>query len=468
MTNKAMCDIGVVGLGVMGRNLLLNMADHGFSVAGYDLDANKVQQLHQEAQTPNIQGTTELKTFIDSLKLPRAILLLVPAGKAVDAIIEEFSPLLQKGDLIIDAGNSYFKDTDARCQKLLEKNLHFIGVGVSGGEEGARHGPSIMPGGDPQAYARIQPILEAITARAHGQPCVSYMGSGSAGHFVKMVHNGMEYGLMQLITESYDLMKHVGQLTDAQLQQTFHDWNESELNSYLIEITSHVLKQPDPVTGGLLINQIKAVARQKGTGMWTSQSAMDLQVPVPTIDAAVMMRDLSMQEDTLHQMKGRYARATSKGSVDVAQLKSALFAAMILTYVQGMALLGKASQQYNYGLNLSDVARIWRGGCIIRASLLDTLSAAFVSEPGLSQLLLAPEIQAVLAPHLGALRHIVCQAATSGTPTPALMASLGYFDAYSSGSSPANLIQAQRDYFGSHTYERIDASGAFHTEWSHS
>lgn len=467
MTSKALCDIGVVGLGVMGRNLLLNMADHGFSVAGYDLDANKVQQLHQEAQTPNIQGTTDLKTFLDSLKLPRAVLLLVPAGKAVDAIIEGFSPLLQAGDLIIDAGNSYFKDTDARCQKLLENHLHFIGVGVSGGEEGARHGPSIMPGGDPQAYARIQPILEAITARAHGQPCVSYMGRGSAGHFVKMVHNGMEYGLMQLIAESYDLMKHVSQLTDTQLHQVFHDWNESELNSYLIEITSQVFKQPDPVTGGLLINQIKAVARQKGTGMWTSQSAMDLQVPVPTIDAAVMMRDLSMQEDTLHQMKGRYARATGTGSVDVAQLKSALYAAMILTYVQGMALLCKASQQYDYGLNLSDVARIWRGGCIIRASLLDTISAAFESQPGLSQLLLAPQIQDALAPHLGALRHVICQAAISGTPAPALMASLGYFDAYSSGSSPANLIQAQRDYFGSHTYERIDATGTFHTEWSH-
>src|ERR1039457_4922184 len=462
-------EIGMVGLGVMGRNLLLNMADHGHSVAGYDKDAAKVAALKQEAENRDIRGVTDIKEFISLLRKPRAVMMLVPAGPPVDSVINDLLALLQPGDLIIDAGNSYFKDTDVRLRNLATKGIQFLGVGVSGGEEGARHGPSIMPGGPKEAYERVRSVLEAVAARVSGDPCVTYLGPGSAGHFVKMVHNGIEYGVMQLIAETYDLMKRGFALNDDQLRDVYSKWNNGELNGYLMEISSHIFGKVDETTSRRLIDEILAVAKQKGTGMWTSQSAMELQVPIPTIDLAVAMRDLSVfarereQASALYQHPQR--RFTGDPKTFCAQLCRALYAAMIITYAQGLALLAVASDQYDYHLDLEAVARIWRGGCIIRAALLEDICAAFRARPELSNLLLDPDLSRKVMEHQEDLRQVVCQAAESGVPAPGLMVSLGYLDAYRGAWLPANLIQAQRDYFGAHTYERIDAKGTFHTEW---
>ena len=462
-------EIGMVGLGVMGRNLLLNMADHGHSVAGYDNDAAKVAALRQEAENRDIRGEADIKEFIGSLRKPRAVMLLVPAGPPVDSVINDLLAHLQPGDLIIDAGNSYFKDTDVRLRNLSAKGIQFLGVGVSGGEEGARHGPSIMPGGPKEAYERVRPVLEAVAARVSGEPCVTYLGPGSAGHFVKMVHNGIEYGLMQLVAETYDLMKRGLALNDDQLRDVYSEWNNGELNGYLMEISSHIFGKVDEKTGRRLIDEILAVAKQKGTGMWTSQSAMELQVPIPTIDLAVAMRDLSVfarergQASALYQHPQR--RFTGDPKTFRAQLSRALFAGVILTYAQGLALLSVASDKYEYHLDLEAVARIWRGGCIIRAALLEDICAAFHTRRDLPNLLLAQNLSRKVMEHEEDLRHVVCRAAESGIPAPGLMVSLGYLDAYRSVWLPANLIQAQRDYFGAHTYERIDAKGTFHTEW---
>ncbi len=463
------CEIGVVGLGVMGRNLVLNMVDHGHSVAGYDKDATKVTTLHQEAENREIRGAADIETFIALLCKPRAILLLVPAGVPVDSVIKDLLPQLDKGDLIIDAGNSYFKDTDVRARNLAAKGIHFLGVGVSGGEEGARHGPSIMPGGPNEAYERVRPVFEAIAAKVNGDPCVTWLGPGSAGHFVKMVHNGIEYGVMQLIAETYVLMKRGLGLNDDEMHEVYALWNKGELNGYLVEITSHIFSKQDAKTGTRLIDAILAVAKQKGTGMWTSQSAMELQVPIPTIDLAVAMRDLSVFAKEREQAGAIYQRSVRRLTGDrdtfLAQLCRALYAAMIITYAQGLALLVVASEKYKYHLNFEAVSRIWRGGCIIRAAMLEDICAAFRTRRDLPNLLLDPNLSHKVMEHQEYLRQVVCQAVESGVPVPGLMVSLGYLDAYRSAWLPSNLIQAQRDYFGAHTYERIDAKGTFHTEW---
>jgi len=463
------CVIGMVGLGVMGRNMLLNMADHGFRVAGYDLDKDKVESLHKEAKEHEVFGSTNIPDFINLLQKPRAIMLLVPAGKPVDLVIDELLPHLEWGDLIIDAGNSHFTDTASRAARLQKVGIQFLGVGVSGGEEGARHGPSIMPGGPKKAYEQIRPILEAIAAKVNNDPCVTYLGNGSVGHYVKMVHNGIEYGIMQLIAETYDLMKRGLGLSNDQLQTVYHEWSESDLNSYLIEITSCIFKKIDEKTNKSLIDEIVGVAEQNGTGMWTSQSAMELQLLTPTIDLAVMMRDLSVLVNEREQANDLYKRSIKLFSGEqksfINELQSALFSGMIIAYAEGFALLKVASEKYDYHLNLEAVARIWRGGCIIRASLLEDIAAAFHKKPNLSNLLLDPTMSEKMMVHQENLRKIVCHASLLGIPIPTLMATLSYFDAYRSRWQPANLIQAQRDYFGSHRYERLDAKGSFHSEW---
>jgi len=378
-------------------------------------------------------------------------------------------PHLDKGDLIIDAGNSYFKDTDLRARALAGKGIHFLGVGVSGGEEGARHGPSIMPGGPKEVYERVRPIFEAASAKVNGDPCVTWLGPGSAGHFVKMVHNGIEYGVMQLIAETYDLMKRGWGMSDDEIGEVYASWNKGELNSYLVEISGHIFSKQDEKTGKRLIDEILDVARQKGTGMWTSQSAMELQVPIPTIDMAVAMRDLSVFEKERGQADEIYSRFVLRFNGDrdtfLMQLSHALYAALIITYAQGMALLTVASGKYEYRLDLEAVARIWRGGCIIRAALLEDICAAFRAKRDLPNLLLDPNLSSKVKEFQADLRGVACRAVEAEAPVLGLMASMGYLDAYRSAWLPANLIQAQRDYFGSHTYERTDAKGTFHTKW---
>jgi 6-phosphogluconate dehydrogenase len=462
-------EIGMIGLGVMGRNFVLNIADHGFSVAGYDKDQSKVEELRKETIEREIYGAADVSDFIANLRKPRAIIMLVPAGVPVDSVIKDLSSHLDKGDLIIDAGNSYFKDTDVRIRDLAVKGIQFLGAGVSGGEEGARHGPSIMPGGSNEAYERVRPIFEAAAAKVNGEPCVAWLGPGSAGHFVKMVHNGIEYGVMQLIAETYDLMKHGLGLNDDEMHEVYTSWNKGGLNSYLVEITSHIFSKQDERTGKRLIDEILDVAKQKGTGMWTSQSAMELQVPIPTIDLAVAMRDLSVftkereQANLLYELSPQ--NFISERKAFLAQLERAFYTAMIITYAQGFALLRVGSDKYKYHLNLEVVARIWSGGCIIRAALLEDIRAAFQTQRDLPNLLLAPNLAQKVIKYQKDLRKVVCKAGELGIPALGLIVSLGYFDAYRSVWLPVNLIQAQRDYFGAHTYERVDAKGTFHTEW---
>ncbi len=462
-------DIGMVGLGVMGRNLLLNLADHGFSVTGYDKEPGKVEAMKKDSAGKVISGADNISDFVNMLQPPRAVIVLVPAGAPVDSVINDLLAQLTPGDLIIDAGNSYFKDTNLRARRLAGKGIQFLGVGISGGEEGARRGPCIMPGGQSEAYERVRPMFEAIAARVNGEACVSWLGPGSAGHFVKMVHNGIEYGVMQLIAEAYDLMKRGLGLNDDELHDVFSAWNSGELSGYLMEITGHIFSQADKTTGKRVIDEILDVARQKGTGMWTSQSAMELQVPIPTIDLAVAMRDLSAFENQRLKIGALLQRPMTRFAGDrdgfLIQLRHALHLGLIITYVQGMALLTVASEKYAYHLDLEVVARIWRGGCIIRAELLDDIRLAYRHEPKLPNLLLDPEIWRTIMASEEKLRSVVCAAAELGVPAPGLMTALGYLDAYRSAWSPANLIQAQRDYFGAHAYERIDAKGTFHTEW---
>jgi 6-phosphogluconate dehydrogenase len=462
-------EIGMVGLGVMGRNLVLNMADHGYAVAGYDKDQAKVEALRIESADRNISGAVNIVDFITLLQKPRAIMILVPAGGPVDAVINDLLPHLDRDDLIMDAGNSYFKDTDTRARNLSAKGIQFLGVGVSGGEAGARHGPSLMPGGPKAAYQRVRSIFEAVAAKVNGDPCISWLGPGSVGHFVKMVHNGIEYGLIQLIAETYDLMKRSLGLNNDEIHAVYASWNSGELNGYLVEISGHIFSKSDEKTGRRLIDEILDVAKQTGTGMWTSQSAMELQVPIPTIDVAVAMRDMSELAKEREQASAIYQRPLRQFTADrenfLKQTGHALFAAMIITFAQGMALLAAASIKYEYQLDLEAVARIWRGGCIIRAALLEDICAAFRVRRDLPNLLLDPNLSSKVMEDQNDLRLVVCQAAASGVPVPGLMASLSYFDAYRSGWLPANLIQAQRDYFGAHTYERSDAKGTFHTNW---
>jgi 6-phosphogluconate dehydrogenase len=463
------CDLGMIGLGVMGRNFTLNIAEHGYHVAGYDTDITKVNALRAEDKSGNVCGAASIAEFIGLLQVPRAVMMLVPAGAPVDAVIRSLLPYLEPGDVIIDGGNSHYKDTDLRLKTLAQKGIYFMGVGISGGENGARHGPSLMPGGDAAVYERVRPIFEASAAQVNTEPCVAYLGPGSAGHYVKMVHNGIEYGFMQLIAEAYDLMKRGLGISNDELHQVFESWNQSELNAYLIEITANIFREADEKTGQRLIDEILDEAKQKGTGKWASQDAMDLQVPVPTIDAAVSVRDLTVYKEErvlaskLFPVPSRSFRGDQPALLN--NLRNALYAAAIITYAQGMALLHSASTAYNYHLDFEAVARIWRDGSIIRAGFLEDLRSAYTRLPGLPNLLADAKLGKAVVDRRGDLQAVIHTAVDLMIPVPGLMASLAYFDSYRSEWLPANLIQAQRDYFGAHTYERIDEKGVFHTHW---
>ena len=461
--------LGMIGLGVMGRNLLLNMAEHGFKVAGYDKDTVKVNQLDSEAGKNDVKGFTSLTEFVTSLKKPRAVMLLVPAGKIVDSVITEIAPLLEKGDLIIDGGNSHFSDTNRRADELKAKGLHFFGMGVSGGEEGARKGPSMMPGGDQEAYKVVQPIFEAIAAKVNGEPCVTYIGPGASGNYVKMVHNGIEYAIMQLISEAYEVMQKGLGLNGDQIHDLFKQWNEGRLQSFLIEITRDIFAYKEPGADHLLLNDIKDEARSKGTGKWTSQVALDLQLPITAIDTAVSMRDLSKFKSARTKASTLYKDGSLKITGDqqkaVAALEEALFFSTIIAYAQGMHLLTQTSKEFSYDLKLDKIARIWRGGCIIRSTFLEDIYQAYKKDGSLEHLLLDEAIAAKVNSIIGGTRYIISTAAAVGIAVPAFSASLSYFDAFRSERMPSNLIQAQRDYFGAHTYERIGKEGIFHTQW---
>jgi 6-phosphogluconate dehydrogenase len=464
------CDIGLIGLGTMGRNFVLNMADHGYAVAAYNRTAGKTKDfMTSEVGSRPIRAGYDLNEFVGLLKKPRALILLVAAGDPVDTVIRELLPLLEAGDLIIDGGNSHFTDTNRRGKFLAAKNLHFMGMGISGGEAGARYGPSLMPGGSQETYDRVGPILKAAAAHVNGDPCVTYLGSGSAGHYVKMVHNGIEYGLMELIVETYDLFKRGLGLTPSELAPIYDRWNRAELNSFLIEITAKIFTRKDDRPDRFLVDMILDKAKQKGTGMWTSWDAMDLQVGTPTIDVAVVMRDLSGYKEERREAAEFLSGPTHAFQGDksrfIEQVKNALYASMIVTYSQGMALLQRASAIYDYKLDLEAVARIWRGGCIIRAALLEDIRTAYKARADLPNLLMDPHLGQAFLSRAADLRQVVQVAASLGLPAPGLMVTLGYFDAYRSAVLPANLIQAQRDFFGAHMYERLDVPGTFHTRW---
>jgi len=462
---------GMIGLGVMGRNLLYNIADNGFSIAGFDLDEVKIKELQEGASSRmKVKGTGTLEDFVAALETPRKIILMVPAGKPVDAVLENITPLLSKGDIVIDAGNSYFKDTNRRVEDLASKNLHFMGMGVSGGEKGARTGPSIMPGGDLEAFALLQPMLEAIAAKVDNEACTAYMGKGSAGNYVKMVHNGIEYAIMQLISEAYDLLKRGAGLNNDQLYEVFKEWNNGEMNSFLIEITRDIFQQKDSLTDSFLVDQILDKAGAKGTGKWTSEQAMEIGVSIPTIDIAVTSRILSAYKEERILASQLYSEKEITSPEDIKlfiqEVGDALFLATLISYAQGLALLVKASEEYSFQIPLKDVVKIWRGGCIIRSVLLEKFYAAYTKDPNLSNILLDPNIAVLVKSKIKALRKTAGYAAENGISSLGIQTALGYFDAYTTESLPVNLIQAQRDYFGAHTYQRIDREGVFHTVWN--
>jgi 6-phosphogluconate dehydrogenase len=460
----------MIGLGTMGRNLVYNMSDHGYTVIGFDKNNSQVETLKKEAGNDKVFATSNLDEFLKALKTPKVIMMLVPAGKIVDEVINELKPFLSENDLLMDCGNSHFTDTNKRNEQLEESAIHFMGVGISGGELGARYGPSIMPGGPKKVYERVAKMLEAVSAKVNKEPCVTWLGPGSAGHYVKMVHNGIEYGLMQLISEVYHLLKECAGMNNDELHTVFSKWNEGELQSYLIEITADIFTQRDELTDGLVIDKILDSAKQNGTGTWTSEDAMNLQVPIPVIDIAVSMRDLSAykkeREATHQNIEGPDTKFTGDKNELVKQMEQALYFSIITVYAQGMALLQVASKKYKYDLKLENIAAIWRGGCIIRASLLEDIRAAFSKHPDLSNLLLSDAFSKKLMQSQNGIRKVIQTAVESGVPVPAMMGALGYFDSYRSAWLPANLIQAQRDDFGAHTYERNDREGIFHTHWN--
>ncbi len=459
--------LGMVGLGVMGRNLLLNMSDHGHSVIGYDLDASKARALAEESGSAMVAVARSMADMIGRLRRPRVVMMLVPAGAPVDSVIGEVTPLLEAGDILIDGGNSHFLDTTRRSDQLRGAKVRYLGIGVSGGERGARHGPSLMPGGPADAYDVVQRLLEDVAARVGTDPCVAYLGPGAAGHYVKMVHNGIEYGVMQLIAETYDLMKRSLGLSNDAIRDAFRAWNDTELGSYLIEITAAILDTPDPDTGGLLIDQISDEVAQKGTGRWTSENALELGVPIPTIDMAVTARNISGERALRRLLAERIPGPDEPGGpqLSLASLGDALYSAVVLTYAQGFSLLHAAAREYGFSFQLEAVARIWRGGCIIRAALLEHVRAALRRQPAPSTLLLDDPLAAQVSERQPALRGACARAIWSGLPAPSLAASLAYFDAMRSASLPANLTAAQRDFFGAHGYRRIDRDSICHTVW---
>jgi 6-phosphogluconate dehydrogenase len=463
-------DFGMIGLGVMGSNLLLNMADHGFAAIGYDLKPERGQALEAAANKDAIvKGVNDLGQMMKALKRPRKIMMLVPAGPPVDAVINSLHPFLEDGDIVIDGGNSFYKDTLKRVDELHQKNIHFFGMGVSGGELGARLGPSMMPGGDKEAYQYLKPILEAIAAKADDKPCVAYMGNGAAGHYVKMVHNGIEYAMMQMISEVYDVLKRGAGFTNEELHQTFLAWNKGQLQSFLINITASVFKTKDEETNKFLVDVILDQAGSKGTGKWTSQEAMDLAVSIPTIDTAVAIRNLSVYKSERKEASGLYQHSATSISIPkeelTEELEHALAFCFVIAYAQGLSMLAKASTDLKMEIPLPSVIQVWKAGCIIRSALLGNFTNAFENNPQLSNLLLDKEIAELLKSRENSLRKIISAAVTSKIAVPGMMSALGYYDSYCSERMPTNLIQAQRDFFGAHTYQRIDKPGVFHTEW---
>lgn len=470
---EARFDFGMIGIGVMGSNLLLNMADHGYAVIGFDLKQERADKLEASAKKGTIvKGTTDISEMVASLKKPGKIMMLVPAGKPVDDVIQNLLPHLEKNDIVIDGGNSYYKDTLRRISYLEDKGIHFFGMGVSGGELGARLGPSMMPGGDKDAYQYLKPILEAIAAKAGNDPCVAYMGNNAAGHYVKMVHNGIEYALMQMISEVYDLLHRSGGADNKTLFSVFHKWNQGQLQSFLIEITSEIFKTGDNETDDpddFLVDKILDQAGSKGTGKWTSQDAMDLPVAIPTIDMAVAMRDLSVYKD--QRTKAAKLYKTSAKKIEINQqlldnLENALAFCFAIAYAQGLSMLAKASDELKMEIPLPDVIKVWKAGCIIRSALLGNFTDAFKKDPGLPNLLLDTDIAKLLKSREKKLREIIRLGVKAKIPMAGMMSALGYYDAFLSERMPVNLIQAQRDFFGAHTYRRMDREGVFHTEWN--
>jgi 6-phosphogluconate dehydrogenase len=463
---------GVVGLGVMGQNLALNIANHGNLVAVFNRTESKTAEfIKGPAKDKKIIGTFTLKELADVLEKPRQILLMIKAGPAVDAVIDAIKPHLAQGDILIDGGNSYFVETERRTTALAAEGLLYLGAGISGGEEGALNGPSIMPGGSLEAWDAVKPILMAAAAKAgDGEPCVDYMGPGGAGHYVKMVHNGIEYAIMQLISEVYDVLHRGLGMEAEELASLFAEWSQGKLSSYLIEITANIFKTLDQESGKPIVDLILDEAKQKGTGKWTSQNAMDLGSPVHTINAAVASRIISgMKEQRVAAskvIKGPDPRANFDRQQFIDAAREALYASMIIAYAQGFGLMRQASEEYDYHLDLKRIAKIWRAGCIIRADLLDEFMRAFDRDKNLESLLLDAYIKDEVVPRQGALRYVIQKAVGMGVPAYALSASLAYFDAYRTQRLPANLVQAQRDYFGAHTYRRSDKEGVFHTDWT--
>ena len=463
--------MGVVGLGVMGASLARNIESKGFPVVGYDLDKKKMQGfLDGPAKGKAIAGADKPEQLMEMLEQPRRVLMMVPAGKPVDSVIAHLRPHLDEGDILIDGGNSLFTDTDRRCDDLAATGFRFVGAGVSGGEEGALLGPAIMPGGPKEAWEALAPIFRAIAAKAEdGEPCVDYMGPRGAGHYVKMVHNGIEYGDMQLIAEVYDILHRAAGLPARELADIFAEWNDGELRSYLVEITARIFERTDD-GGKPLVDTILDEAQQKGTGKWMSQNAFDIGAPIPTINAAVEARILSSLKSERVAASKVLRGPSPEGRGDRARLveaaRHALYASKITSYAQGMAMLRIASKEYDYGINPGSVARIWRAGCIIRASLLEDIRRAFDRDPSLVNLLLDDAFRDAIAERQDGWRHAVQAAIGLGIPVPAMSSSLAYYDSYRSARLPANLTQAQRDFFGAHTYRRVDREGVFHTDWT--
>ncbi|MEO7522894.1 MAG: NADP-dependent phosphogluconate dehydrogenase [Ferruginibacter sp.] len=468
--SSSLYEFGMIGLGTMGQNLVLNMSDNGFSVAGYDKNNKQVDALNAQAKERAVKAFDQLDLFVAALETPRVIMLLIPAGAIVDAVISELTPYLSKDDVIMDCGNSHFVDTALRAINLGKEDIHFVGTGVSGGESGARFGPSLMPGGDTKVYERLKKMLEAVSAKVHGQPCVAYMGNGAAGHYVKMVHNGIEYALMQLIAESYHLMKKFVGLSNEEIYEVFDNWSKGKLNSFLIEITAVIFTQQDDKGDGKLIDKIADTAHQKGTGAWMSEDAMQIMAPIPAIDASVTQRIISSLKAERIQASANNDQTTATITTNkkdfLSQLEDALHAAFMITYAQGLSMLQAASDTHKFNTDIPTVASIWRGGCIIRAAMLEDITTAYTREPGLKNLLLSETFSVVLNKEIYSLRGILKAAINCGIPVPAFYACNSYFESYNSAWLPANLIQAQRDFFGAHTYERIDAPGSFHTIWN--
>ncbi len=466
----ASCDFGLIGLAVMGQNLVLNIESRGFTVAVYNRSGDVTDAFVAAQRGKHLRGTRSLDAFVASLKRPRKVMLMVKAGQAVDAVIAQLVPLLEEGDIVIDGGNSLYSDTGRRSTALAARGLHFVGAGVSGGEEGARKGPSIMPGGPASTWQVLQPIFESIAAKVDGQPCVMHIGAGGAGHYVKMVHNGIEYGDMQLICEAYAMFQAAGLSTD-EMAEVFEGWNEGALQSYLIQITGKILRQRDPDSGTPVVDLILDKAGQKGTGQWTLMSAADNAVVISTINAAVEARVLSSMKSARvaasRLLRGPAPELRGDRTELVAQVHDALYASKIVSYTQGFDLMRTMGAKQGWALDLGGIASIWRGGCIIRARFLNHITQAYRAEPGLANLMLAPFFRNAMNAAQGAWREVVATAVRGGIAVPAMSASLAYYDTFRSARLPANLLQAQRDFFGAHTYERIDRppGQAFHTDW---